>query len=100
ELISTTIMFFEAAVDTTSNVIRWLLFNIAINQEIQDRIRKEVIEATSKDGYTYDTVASMKYIEACMKETMRWGATDPYLLRKCKRDTKIGDLSIKKGTQI
>lgn len=50
----------------------------------------------------YEIVKSMKYLQACMYETLRKYAPLPVLNRKCESDYKVSDSDfvIRKGTQV
>jgi len=57
--------FFAAGYETSSNTIAFCLYELALNQEIQDKTRREVHNAIgTRDGkLTYDAVQEMKYLD-------------------------------------
>jgi len=57
--------FFAAGNETSSNTIAFCLYELALNQEIQDKTRREVRDAIrARDGkLTYDAVQEMKYLD-------------------------------------
>ena len=61
---SQAILFFSAGNDTTSMTISFTLYELAINPEIQNRLRQEVRETFEKHGdFTYEAVNEMKYLD-------------------------------------
>ena len=61
-----------AGVDTTSNVIQWMLYHIAQHQDVQSKMRKEY--ASVLNGQTLSSVTQykqLKYTKMVMKETYR-----------------------------
>lgn len=58
-------VFFAAGYETSSNTIAFCLHELALNQEIQEKTRREihnVIEARD-NKLTYDAVQEMKYLD-------------------------------------
>ena len=58
------ILFFTAGNDTTSLTITFTLYELALNKEIQDRLREEIRETFEKHGdFTYEAIQEMTYID-------------------------------------
>lgn len=57
--------FFVAGYETSSNTIAFCLYELALNQEIQERTRREIHDAIqARDGkLIYDAVQEMKYLD-------------------------------------
>ena len=58
--------------DTTSNALSRILQLLSENQDVQDKMRAELLEA-APDGedIPYETLVSLPYIDAVCRETMR-----------------------------
>lgn len=57
-------VFFFAGYETSANTIAFCLYELALNQEIQEKTRREIRNAIGSDGkLTYDTVQEMKYLD-------------------------------------
>lgn len=58
-------VFFAAGYETSSNTIAFCLHELALNQEIQERTRREIRNALgARDNkLTYDAVQEMKYLD-------------------------------------
>jgi len=96
----TLVYFFLAGHETTSSTLTWLLSLIAKHPEVQDKARKEVLEHT-KDGFTYETLKDLRYLEWIIQETMRLYPAIPVVgQRLVKTDTILGDWKIPEGAVI
>ena len=69
-----------------------------------ERAQRDVMETLEKhDGnLTYESILDMKFIDLCVKETLRKYPALPILNRECTKDYEIpdGSYTIKKGTAI
>lgn len=56
--------FFVGGFETSSALMSFALLEIALNQDIQDRLRKNITDNLEKcDGFTYEAVNGMYYLE-------------------------------------
>ena len=63
-----------AAMDTTSSAFARMVHILALNPEIQDRLRHEcltILEQFGREELDYDTLSEMPYLDACCRETLR-----------------------------
>lgn len=61
-------VFFVAGFETSSSTISHALYELAQNQEIQDKLREEIKEIYEKNGeLTYDVIKNMKYLDKVLK---------------------------------
>ncbi|GJQ86033.1 Cyp6a9 [Trypoxylus dichotomus] len=58
-------LFLNAGYETTRNAIKFFLFEIACNQDIQQKLRDEINEILTEYGgeMTYEALGKMKYLE-------------------------------------
>lgn len=57
------IIFFSAGHETTNSTIAFTLHELCLNQEIQDKLREEIVSTTKKHGeLTYEAVQDMEYL--------------------------------------
>ncbi|KAL0106797.1 hypothetical protein PUN28_015384 [Cardiocondyla obscurior] len=65
-------VFFAAGYETSSNTIAFCLYELALNQEIQDKTRREVCDVIQAQGgkLTYDAVQEMKYLDMVISGTV------------------------------
>lgn len=57
--------FFSAGFETSSTTMSFCLYELAMAQDIQDRVRKEIQYVLKKhdDNFTYEAIQDMKYLE-------------------------------------
>nr|UXX33470.1 cytochrome P450 6a13-like protein [Holotrichia oblita] len=104
ELVAQIFIFFAAGFDTSSSMLTFCLFELAVNTDLQDRLRKEIRSVLEKYNgeITYESLADMKYMEQVMNETMRKYPLGGFLPRTCTENYKIPGTNtvIDKGTQV
>ncbi|XP_043286854.1 cytochrome P450 6k1-like [Venturia canescens] len=96
-------VFFLAGFETTSTTITYCLYELAINQDIQDKVMKDIDIALEKfGGITYESILSMTYLHKAVSETMRKYPPVPMLNRVCTKDIDLPttSLHISKGVDV
>lgn len=59
-----------AGFETTSSTICFTLYELAINKELQNRLRNEIKEVLKKHGeISYNSLKEMEYLDMCIKGT-------------------------------
>ncbi|CAH1394735.1 unnamed protein product [Nezara viridula] len=78
--------FLFGGFETSSSVQSFCLYELAINQDIQMRVKKEIDEIIEQHGgLTYQAVKEMEYLDMVISETMRKYPTFPVLMRYCTK---------------
>ncbi|XP_031772912.1 probable cytochrome P450 6a14 [Apis florea] len=97
-------IFFIAGFETSSTTISNALYELALNPDIQDKLRKEIKEFEEKnDGdWKYETIKEMEYLEKIFQETLRKYPSLPFLNREIIDDYTIGNnkVTLPKGLKI
>ncbi|CAH1400050.1 unnamed protein product [Nezara viridula] len=95
-------VFFVAGFETSSSVQSYCLYELALNPEIQKKLREEINATINKHGgITYQAIQEMEYLDMVVSETMRMYPTLPALNRHCTKDyTTPSGQKIKKGDDI
>nr|AAD25107.1 cytochrome P450 CYP6B10 [Heliothis virescens] len=97
-------VFYIAGYETSATTMAYLIYELALNPDIQNRLIAEIDEAVkANDGkVTYDTVKEMKYLNKVFDETLRMYSIVEPLQRKAIRDYKIPgtDVVIEKDTIV
>nr|QBC73089.1 cytochrome P450 mono-oxygenase [Osmia bicornis] len=77
-------VFFAAGFETSSTTIANAIYELAQNQEIQDKLREEIKEFDAKNNgeWKYETVKQMKYLDKVFRETLRKYPPLSFLSRK------------------
>ncbi|CAH1400041.1 unnamed protein product [Nezara viridula] len=79
-------VFLFAGFETSSSVQSFCLYELAINPDIQTRVKKEIDEIIEKHGgLTYQAVYEMEYLDMVISETMRKYPTLAVLMRYCSK---------------
>ncbi|XP_050309053.1 probable cytochrome P450 6a23 isoform X2 [Anthonomus grandis grandis] len=73
--------FFEDGYETSALVMSYILYNLAMNQEAQEKIRAEIRNVGSK--ISYEDLGEMKYLNACISESMRLHPVLEHYTRVC-----------------
>ncbi|XP_058130754.1 probable cytochrome P450 6a14 [Anopheles coustani] len=73
ELAAQVFIFFVAGFETSSTVMNFCLYELAMNPDIQERLRDEINIAMEKAGGTlsYDVAMSIPYLDQVINETLR-----------------------------
>nr|CAD7455687.1 unnamed protein product [Timema tahoe] len=103
-LVAQCFVFFLAGYETSSSVVSFCLHELAVNPDIQRRLRAEVDSALEEnDGkLTYDVIQSMKYMDQTIYETLRKYPSVSNLERLCTKEYVIPhtDVTVEKGTLV
>ncbi|XP_055696378.1 probable cytochrome P450 6a14 isoform X2 [Lutzomyia longipalpis] len=104
ELAAQIFIFFVGGFDTSSATMTFALYEMALNQDIQDRVREKVKTVLEKHGgeYTYEACMELKYLDRVIQETLRKYPILDNLSRIVTNDYKIpgSNRVLKKGTPI
>ncbi|XP_017770242.1 PREDICTED: cytochrome P450 9e2-like [Nicrophorus vespilloides] len=90
EITSQCLVFFLAGFESTSSMMCFTSYELAVNPDIQERIRKEIETVHRKFGkLTYEAIKELKYLDTVLNETIRkWPAA--FLLdRLCVKEYTI-----------
>lgn len=61
------VQFLVAGIETTSTGLSWFMFEMCQRQDIQEKLREEIIRVLRKHNgqINYDAVQEMKYLDLC-----------------------------------
>ncbi|XP_067009313.2 probable cytochrome P450 6a14 [Anabrus simplex] len=90
-------VFFIAGFETSSTTMSFALYELALNPDIQARLREEVDNTLEEyDGkITYDALQKMEYLDRVIAESLRKYPPVPNLLRKCSKEYTIPGTDVK-----
>ena len=63
--------FVLAAMDTTSNALTRILHLLAHHPDVQEKLRREIIEARDGQDIGYDALVALPFLDAVCRETLR-----------------------------
>ncbi|CAH1637380.1 unnamed protein product [Spodoptera littoralis] len=97
-------VFYVAGYETSATTMAYLMYQLALNQDIQNRLIAEIDEVIQRNTgeVTYDMIKEMKYLNKVFDETLRMYSIVEPLQRKATRDYQVPgtDLVIEKGTIV
>jgi len=92
-----TIMF--AGHDTTSVSTGFTLHFMATHPEIQQRLYEEIMDVVGpEDNITPAHLKELRYLDACVKESLRKAAPVPFVGREASKDIVIDGYTVPAGT--
>nr|UOW66143.1 cytochrome P450 6CY16 [Rhopalosiphum padi] len=104
DIIGNAILMFAAGSETVSSMLSFCLYELALNKEIQDKLRAEIWSAKAKhDGQlNNDYLMDLHYTNMVLEETARKYSTAFSILRKATKTYTLPDKSlvIEKGQQL
>ncbi|KAI9559852.1 hypothetical protein GHT06_013859 [Daphnia sinensis] len=88
--------------DTSALGLTWFLYNISRYPEHQKLLSDELnaVFGNSDRPCTTQDLTDLKYLDCCVKESLRLYPSVPFILRCLPEDTKIGDYNLPKGLMI
>ncbi|XP_071079850.1 1,25-dihydroxyvitamin D(3) 24-hydroxylase, mitochondrial-like [Haliotis cracherodii] len=90
-----------AAVDTTSNTMQFLLYEVAKNPDVQKKLREELeLSVPPGEIATPKHLRSMPYLKAVIKETLRLYPVGSYVGRINQQDIVIMGYHVPKGKNV
>ena len=94
--------FINGAYDTTHNTTFWILWHLASNPEVQDRLRAEVDAAFGQHGdFTMDQCRDLKLMHAVILESNRLRPTVPIGMRcNFSKDLTVSGYPVPKGVTL
>ncbi|XP_037048515.1 probable cytochrome P450 12b2, mitochondrial [Bradysia coprophila] len=90
----------QAGIDTTSAAAAGLFYNLARYQTVQDKLRTEIMTLlpNADTSLTPESLNSLPYLRACLKESMRMSPIVAGNVRCAGRDLVLQGYQIPKGT--
>nr|ADP55210.1 cytochrome P450 [Spodoptera exigua]ASO98013.1 cytochrome p450 CYP9A11 [Spodoptera exigua]QIC54203.1 cytochrome P450 9A11 [Spodoptera exigua]QIC54204.1 cytochrome P450 9A11 [Spodoptera exigua] len=103
-------LFFIAGFETVSTSMSFLLYELAVNPDVQERLAQEIKEHDVKHGgkFDFNSIQNMKYMDMVVSELLRLWPPLTVMDRECNRDYNMGkpnedfdkDYILPKGTTV
>ncbi|KAJ8683698.1 hypothetical protein QAD02_019490 [Eretmocerus hayati] len=104
DLVAQAAIFFSGGFETSATTSSFVLYEIAKNQEIQTKLRNEILNGLEETSgkITYELVTNMPYADMVIQESMRIYPILSWLDRVAENDYTFSgtDITIKKGTPV
>lgn len=92
--------FFLGGTETISNSLAHLLLELALNQDIQEKLYQDLIDCYPEDHVSFDDVGKSKYLECVVNESLRKYPAINRIFRIALEDCDLGDFKVKKGQTV
>ena len=60
-----------AGMDTTSNALCRIFHLLALHPEVQNKLRREIVESCDDHALSYNELMELPYLDAVIRETLR-----------------------------
>ncbi|CAH1246364.1 CYP3A43 [Branchiostoma lanceolatum] len=101
DVVANGFLFFIAGYETTAHTMAFTFYNLALNQEAQDKAREEINQVMeNRELVDYEAVNKMTYLEMCINETLRMYAPASGVVRVSSDEVKMKWLTIPKGMNV
>ncbi|KAL0932345.1 Cytochrome P450 709B2 [Colletotrichum truncatum] len=99
QLIDITLQSIAAGHDTTASGLTWAMYSLAVHTDVQDRLRKEILEARLTEA-NFSLVDDLPYLNNVVRESLR--LYSPALMSpwQAAKDLVIVGVHVPKGTIV
>ncbi|XP_065311301.1 cytochrome P450 3A24-like [Dermacentor albipictus] len=97
EAMAQCVLFFLAGQETTSSTIAFTTYLLALNPDVQEKLRKEVDDCIAENGPepSLDVISKLTYLHCVVSEALRLFPPATRLERSGYEDYTLGDTGIK-----
>ncbi|MEM9077245.1 MAG: cytochrome P450 [Bacteroidota bacterium] len=99
QLIDEVLILFTAGHETTANALSFLLYFLAKDKNLQEKLYQEITTQKS-DTFSFEDLPKFPLAQSCIKEAMRIYPPAYFIDRVAIEDTEIGSFKLKKGTLV
>ncbi|XP_039438091.1 probable cytochrome P450 6a14 [Culex pipiens pallens] len=103
EIAAQAFVFFQAGYETSSITMTFCLYELALNQVLQERARQSVEDVLKRHGsFSYEAIQDMEFLNCCVKETLRKYPPVANLFREITKNYKVPetDITLEKGYRV
>ncbi len=102
EIVAQSVIFLLAGYETSSNTLSFTLYHLAVNPDVQDKLRTEIKEAMESNAKKplYDVAQNIEYLDCVIKEAQRLYPAAAQVNRQCSEDYDYNGIHIPAGTEV
>lgn len=100
EVVAQVFMLFLAGHETTANTLTFVSYELAMNQEVQDKVVQEIQDQIGEMEPAYDAMRKLKYMEQVIMETLRMFPPLTRLYREVQETVTIWNYTFPKGWTV
>nr|DAB41794.1 TPA_inf: cytochrome P450 CYP332A39 [Operophtera brumata] len=97
-------IFILGSIETSSTTLSYCMHELAHHPELQEKLGEEISDAIKRKGkeiLEYDDLLELKYLTACILETLRKYPPVPHLDRECTATYRLDErVTVEKGTPV
>ncbi|CAG7694742.1 unnamed protein product, partial [Allacma fusca] len=90
-IIAQSLVFLLGGFDTTESMLTFALYELALNQDVQERLYQEIKESVENNNgeFSYEIINNLEYLDRVVQETLRKYPPATRVDRKCTRPFKL-----------
>ena len=102
EIVAQSVIFLLAGYETSSNTLSFIAYYLALNPDIQDKLRVEIKSAIKQNPSIplYDLTHNIEYLDCVISETQRMCPPAFQLNRECAEDYNLNGIHIPAGMEV
>ncbi|XP_014600209.1 PREDICTED: cytochrome P450 9e2-like [Polistes canadensis] len=91
DIVAQAFIFFLAGFDTSSTLMCFMVYELSLHQDIQNRLREEIDEALVRANgeFNYEDLSKLTYLDMVINETLRKYPPAVFMDRLCAKRTVI-----------
>ncbi|KAL9967761.1 hypothetical protein ACROYT_G026053 [Oculina patagonica] len=103
EIVAQAVVFLLAGYETSSNTLAFTTYFLALNPDVQDKLRaeiKEAMESNARKKPLFEVAQNMEYLDCVIKESQRLCPPGALTNRVCSEDFDLNVIHIPAGTEV
>ena len=103
EVEAQSVLFLLAGYETSSNTLAFTLYHLAVNPDVQDKLRSEINEAMetyARKKPQHEIAQNIEYLDCVIKEAQRLCPPAAFINRECDEDFDLNGIHIPAGTEV
>ena len=89
-----------AGTETTASVLSWVLYELARNPDIEERVLAELDEVLGGRPVAFDDLGRLPYLNRVITEALRLHHTGWLVTRRTTQETRLGQWTLPAGTEL
>ena len=102
EIVAQSMIFLLAGYETSSNTLAFTLYHLAVNPDVQDKLRTEIKESLESNVKKplYEVAQNIEYLDCVIMEGQRLCPPVAQVNRECSEDYDLNGIHIPAGTEV
>ncbi|XP_059051536.1 probable cytochrome P450 9f2 [Achroia grisella] len=89
EIIGQVFIFFAAGFESSAAAITLCIHELALNEEVQEKLYKEIQQHQASNTLSYENVNQLKYLDCVVNETLRKWTAAIFMDRMCNKPYEL-----------